>query len=87
MLDERNGFYITKDGYIDLTPLETKCLSYFIERKNQKTPVQLLANYLYNTTNTAKAILMVHRLNKKLAGYIKIHNHRPLGYQIQYIGD
>lgn len=87
MLDERNGWYITKGGRIDLTKLETKLLAYFINNKGKTITVHQIANELYGKPAFDKVVQVVFRFNQKLKGHIKIYSTKKVGYKMEYIGD
>ena len=89
MLDEENGFYYKGEEKIDLTPLELKLLSFFIERKEKIIPYQNIVLYIYgqyNEKTMRSARQVIHKINKKMKGELIRFSKNAIGYRLVYLG-
>lgn len=87
MLDEFNNKFVTRDGYIHLSRLETMGLEYFINNKHKLLTQRQIASDLLHTGKIQNVRNIVFRLNKRLKNYVEIVSVRNVGYKIRYVGD
>lgn len=89
MLDEENEFYYIGNTLVELTPLETRTLSYLIEHKDRIVLHDELINAVFEEQGKKppnKLVQLIHRLNKKLKYELCIQSKKNVGYKMTYIG-
>jgi DNA-binding response OmpR family regulator len=87
MHDDELSLFITKNGYIDLSPCENFMLKFLLENKNKVITYDDFCVYLYCKKRYViydeyyfKSI--ISRLRRKLKGEVEIKTKHGIGYYI-----